>query len=104
MIKLNAGSVLSRLGIVEAHESVRLGEQEHTPGLHYYQCRHSEDDWSVPLTIEKNAVWVNFWGTIASTKPIPLNEDGLYELTKEEGEALSFLSFRPLEDRVGGSL
>lgn len=103
MIKLDAGSVLAKLGIVEAHESVRLSEQEHTPGLYYYQCRHSEDDWSVPLTIERNAVWVNFWGTIASTKPLPFNEYGLYELTKEEGEEISFLSYRQFENKVGGS-
>lgn len=103
MVKDDSGSILSRLGIVEAYEDVRLAEREHATGLYYYQCRHLEDDWSVPETIEWKTVWVNFWGTVASTEPIPFNEDGLYELTKEEGEAISFLSFRQLDKRMTAS-
>lgn len=103
MVKDDSRSILSRLGIVEAYEDVRLTEREQTSGLYYYQCRHLEDDWSVPETIERKTVWVNFWGTVASTEPIPFNEDGLYELTKEEGEAISFLSLRQLDKRMTAS-
>ena len=40
-----------------------------------YYARHSEDDWTIPATIEKS-VLVDFFGTIFTTKPIDLGEAG----------------------------
>lgn len=34
-----------------------------------YCVRHSEKDWSIPVTIE-NYAWCNYWGVILSEKPL----------------------------------
>ena len=50
--------------------------------------RHSDSDWSKPITLESN-VRVNYWGEIRSHSPIPeLNAQGGLLLTEGESEAL----------------
>ena len=45
---------------------------------HIYYARHGEDDWTIPLTIEK-FVLVDFFGIIFTANPIDLGEDGYIE-------------------------
>ncbi|MFQ5480402.1 MAG: LPD28 domain-containing protein [Thermodesulfobacteriota bacterium] len=88
MVKLiHSGDV-----IIEVYEDRRIPVQEQKPDLFYYQCRHSEDDWSTPVTIERNIVWVDFWGTVVTREPMNFNEDDFLDLTSEEGEAIVFFS------------
>lgn len=50
--------------------------------------RHSDSDWSKPITLESN-VCVNYWGEIRSRSPFPeLNAQGVLLLTEGESEAL----------------
>ena len=46
---------------------------------HIYYARHGEDDWTMPLTIEKFAL-VNFFGIIFTADPIDLGDDGYIEV------------------------
>jgi len=86
MVNLHSGDV-----IVEAFEDRRIPINEQKPDLFYYQCRHSETDWSIPRTIERNMVWVNFWGTVVTREPLNFDDD-ILDLTTGEGEAIVFLS------------
>jgi hypothetical protein len=46
---------------------------------HRYCARHGEDDWTIPLTIEKS-VLVDFFGIIFTENPIDLGEAGYIEV------------------------
>lgn len=49
----------------------RLPVEERYDDLYYYAMRHDDDgNWSEPVSIE-NAVWANFFGVLATDKPIP---------------------------------
>lgn len=85
-------ALLAALGVVAAYENVRMVATQHTPDLHYYQCRHTEEDWSQPCTIEDKIVWANFWGTVVTQNPIDFGSEGNRELSREEGEAIMMLS------------
>jgi len=86
MVNLHSGDV-----ILEAYEDRRIPVNEQKPDFFYYQCRHSESDWSIPATIERNLVWANFWGTVVAREPMNFDDD-ILDLTLEEGEAITFLS------------
>lgn len=58
-----------------------------TENLYYYEFRHGDSD--TPITLEKHVV-VNFCGTLASKKPIKLN-NGSITLTKREVEKLRYI-------------
>ncbi len=78
--------------IVKVLEDTRIPAKERDPNLHYYECRHSESDWSQPCSVEKWVV-VNFWGTIITRKSLPIPSTGDYiDLTKNEGEQLMFMA------------
>jgi hypothetical protein len=46
---------------------------------HRYYARHGEDDWTMPLTIEK-FVLVDFFGIIFVSEPLELGDDGYIEV------------------------
>lgn len=50
----------------------------------YYDCRHSEDDWVTPCTIEPHVV-VNFAGMVECKKPLVF-EDDYIEIDEEDIE------------------
>jgi len=79
--------------ITKVLEDTRIRANERDPNLHYYECRHSESDWSQPCSVEK---WVtcNFWGTIITSAPIPMptGNDSYIDLTKAEGEKLMWMA------------
>lgn len=67
--------------VVKVWEGQRIPDSERNPELYYYELRHGDDgDWAVPVTIE-NRVFVNYWGTLASTETIPLGKDGYIDLS-----------------------
>ncbi|OGP23904.1 MAG: hypothetical protein A2X99_05740 [Deltaproteobacteria bacterium GWB2_55_19] len=72
-------------GIIEICEDRRIPDAARDPKLHYYELRHGDCDWATPCTIEKR-VFVNFWGTIATSKEINLGKDGYIILDDEEGD------------------
>ncbi len=44
-----------------------------------YHLRHDEDDWTVPVTLERQ-VFVNFFGTVFMKEPVALGADGYVEI------------------------
>ncbi|HBG47613.1 MAG TPA: hypothetical protein DDW94_11595 [Deltaproteobacteria bacterium] len=85
--------------IQQVLEDTRVFEPDRKAGLHYYECRHGENDWSQPISIEQS-VLVNFWGTLVTTESLNLG-DGVLELTRREGEELMFLAHSDVKKRGG---
>ena len=56
--------------------SAHIRQDEREVDLYYYDIRHSDQDWSDPVTIEP-FVMVNHFGTIVTTEPIefPTHEE-----------------------------
>lgn len=48
---------------------LRIKKVDRSPNLFYYDLRHSDEDFSVPCTVE-DFVIVNHWGTMISTKDL----------------------------------
>ena len=48
-----------------------------------YQLRHDEENWGLPVNIEK-CVWVNFFGTIFTEKPFEIGKTGYIEVAQFE--------------------
>lgn len=71
----------------------RMSPNEAPAGFpHMYQIRHDEDNWTLPIALEKSVI-CNFWGTAFTRVPINFNSSGYLEidscrLTKR------FISFR----------
>lgn len=66
----------------------RIPQNERIEGLFYYECRHNEVDWITPVTVEKNSVHVNFWGTIATVEPLDFGKMDYIELSKAEAKVI----------------
>lgn len=62
--------------------------EERLPNKFYYDMRHGDSDWSMPITIEK-WVCVNYWGLLITDTPLDLGSEDCLELTVEEGELFS---------------
>ena len=45
------------------------------PGLYLYELRHEDEDWGTPCQVAKS-ILVNFYGTVLTTEPLELGEDG----------------------------
>lgn len=60
---------------------------EHAPQgyPHVFQIRHDEDDWTVPITLERQVV-VNFFGTVFMRDPVQIDADGYVEIEEFEVE------------------
>ena len=61
----------------------RIDRSTVPPGLHMYELRHEDEDWSAPCQIARE-IFVNFFGTILSAEPIPLDNDGYRDLDRGE--------------------
>lgn len=49
----------------------RVPKRKRETGKFYYEMRHTDTDWSLPVTIEKG-VMINFWGTLVTNKPLKM--------------------------------
>ena len=58
--------------LIEAY----IDDKEVPEGLHVYQIRHSDNNWSIPATLEK-CVAVNYFGAFITEE----NLDGLFKET-----------------------
>lgn len=81
--------------VVKVEEGPRISKEERTQhqsdNHHIYAMRHSEDDWSLPVTIERG-VMVNYWGYMITKEPLELTDSNslgsdpsFIELTEDEG-------------------
>lgn len=52
---------------------IRIDPDTLPSGLHAYELRHSDDDWSLPATLE-NHVGINFFGTVISQDELPVDD------------------------------
>ena len=52
-------------------------------GLYCYELRHADEDWGTPCQVSKT-VPVQFFGTILTSEPIPLGEDGCRDFDSAE--------------------
>lgn len=67
---------------------VKINKAHRFPVCFYYELRHGEEDWDLPISIE-TSVLVNFCGTLISDQPLqtPINlteKEGQFLLTKME--------------------
>lgn len=76
---------------VEVLENKRVFLKDRDTRKNYYEMRHAEHDWSLPVTVERVA-WMNFYGTLVSDSPIyaldTTKGHATIELTKTESERL----------------
>ena len=70
------------MGRVEFLESpalfvdVRIDRDTVPPGLHMYETRHAENDFTEPVQV-MNGVIINFHGTLLTTEPLEIPMDGI---------------------------
>lgn len=69
--------------IVVAAEDARIPTKNRNPELYYYEMRHDDLDWTVPIEIRKN-VLVNFLGTLVTKAPLELVGGCLIPTRKEK--------------------
>jgi hypothetical protein len=76
---------------VQVLEGKRVFLKDRDSRKSYYDLRHGESDWTLPLTVER-VVWANFYGTLVSDSPVYALENknrfAHIKLTKAEGERL----------------
>ena len=60
-------------GIPMLYSMFRLDRTTIPKYLYVYEVRHSDYDDTVPLEIKKD-ILVYFWGTLISSRPLPMNE------------------------------
>lgn len=81
-------------------EGERIKNKDKKEGLYYYECRHSDFDWSEPATIEDSVI-INFWGNViskVSLDKLSNIEDIVYiSLSDNESEILSGISDKKCE-------
>lgn len=70
----------SKVTIVED----RIDTENRDPNLHYYEIRHSDDDWGNPVSIDE-AIGVNFFGLLITSSPIKIGP-----LTTQEQRILAY--------------
>lgn len=63
--------------------TLRVPPVEREASLHYYDVRDCDDCTGEPSSVERN-VFINHLGTIATTQPLPLDEDGCLLLSEDE--------------------
>lgn len=66
---------------------MQIPSEERLPSLHYYEIRHSDEDFYEPATVEIR-VSVNFFGTLATKQPLEFADpkDPFISLSEEESE------------------
>ena len=55
---------------------LRVPEKDVPKGKHVYECRHGDEDWATPVSIEKFVV-VTHAGTLMTDQPLPLKDGRL---------------------------
>ncbi|MER2005948.1 MAG: LPD28 domain-containing protein [Psychrobacillus sp.] len=66
---------------------MRIPQREREEGLHYYDVRHSDEDYCAPASVER-LVRVNHLCTIATSKPLLPEGISCLELSDKESERL----------------
>lgn len=67
---------------------VRIEKETIPEGLHMYQVRHDEEDWTEPVQI-KNYILVNFLGTLVTKEPLLTQEEPTIYLEEGDFEMVS---------------
>ena len=77
---------------------------EHAPDNYpyMYQLRHDEDDWTIPVTLEK-VVFVNFFGTVFLKEPVVFCEDSYVEISDFEIDDDDMIRFSITPDFIQNS-
>lgn len=67
--------------------SLRVPFMERIEGYHYYDVRHDDECIGIACSVEP-FVFVNHLGTIATDKPLPLDNLNCLDLTEDEAAML----------------
>ncbi|MFS0558813.1 LPD28 domain-containing protein [Brevibacillus sp. 179-C9.3 HS] len=67
----------------------RIQVENRDPDLHYYDIRHSENDWGNPVSIEPS-VSVNFFGILITSEPINMGPSSCLKLTFNEQRIFAY--------------
>ncbi|MEG0547853.1 MAG: LPD28 domain-containing protein [Bacilli bacterium] len=78
--------------------SSRIDKTTLPKGLYLYEVRHDDDQRGVMATL-RNRIIVNFWGTILSTKKIPLDKYGSRIIDEEKNVVFSSVNMK-LEEYI----
>ena len=60
----------------------RINKNDLPKGIYKYELRHDDECQGIIVEIS-TSVLVNYWGTIVSNKPIPLDKDGYREIDED---------------------
>ena len=60
----------------------RINNNDLPKGIYKYELRHDDECQGIIVEIS-TSVLVNYWGTIISNKPIPLDKDGYREIDED---------------------
>ena len=77
---------------------MRIDRSSIPKGLHVYEVRHADEDWSEPCEV-KRGIMVNFYGTLITKEPLlEEGESSLYLEGEKEWEFLSSGSVLGLDE------
>ena len=80
-MRINAGEIVmgevSFQGVPALFSELRLDRSTIPKNLHVYEMRHADDDCFRPAQIAKG-VWVNFYGTLLTTRPLRMPDEGIF--------------------------
>lgn len=76
-------SKIQILGKQALFTSMRLERNTVPAGFYLYEARHDDDGIGDPVQIARG-ILVNYWGTILTTEPIDIPEDGYLDIDPEK--------------------
>lgn len=74
-------------GIMCEFYDIRIDRDSVPKRKYFYEVRHDDEDWSCPCQVAKG-ILVNFYGTLITDEPMPLDKDGKLQLDDDDFEYL----------------
>lgn len=79
----------------------RIDKKTVPDGVHLYEIRHADDDWSEPVEIAKG-ILANFYGTIFSREEFQLNPEGYKIIEEKDDFCYTDTEFVVLNEYIAG--
>ena len=79
------GEMVKVKGVMCEFYDIRIDRGSVPEGKYFYEVRHDDEDWGYPCQVAKG-ILVNFFGTLISDEPLPLEEDGKLQLYDDDFE------------------
>lgn len=79
------GELVKIKGIEGELFECRIDRNSVPEGKYFYEIRHDEEDWGCPCQVAKG-ILVNFYGTLITDEPLPLDDRGKLQLNDDDFE------------------